>query len=987
MIFFQRAALQSSALPSVFRRGVVCLMFLLFAGGSWLFSGQAQAQSIVDLFLGKSNNTFRFQTPEQRLQKRIRDQWKQARTRYKSMLQQDQLLQTRVEKKIREYREIANRTRNRRAFMPKGVLPLELKQREKIVRQAERNRTLLVMLQFALSSRRQNSRELQESLQKLLNTRQTLSLRLKKRFTHQRQLPRLEKRELKAKLLQQSLRHKRKKTRRQLRKLKQYLEVNVEKLRNLRERLSQEMTLELQQQATSTSTKASRQQKGKPARFLFQLLLRMQFEFSRWRNEWLLVQRESLQLELQNSKQRIQHASFVQELVESRRRSISSRTRLGLWYQVTPPIQSPGVLFSSWWGAIRDGWEQQRLSAVKWKKAQQQRWARATSSKVFLTLSGLLLLFLFTVATSWNLSRWSEGWKVFSEQRMESHPRTRPLWQLLWLLLHLLGHLRWVLLFWFWTFLLVRVVQFPWTWQKLFPSLWLGLGVSMAFWLAGNILFAREQEERFFQVLDDDYAQNFRRLCKTFGVFLGLFLLKLPLVRWWFFPDNLIYAIHVLYYASLILCVLWLLLSRDALLTIIPKDTAVGRFVILFIYRFNWLLIAFVLGLFGVYVAGYINFSAFLGRALFLTTVVGMGMYAFHRVVSMAAFSLLGLTDAAALEKKERRWARHLHRLVRWVTNVVSLFLGISLLFSVWDVANGFTTTVSLFQHPLLQVQNTQISLLSLLQLVLVLGVSLWLSSFLRQQLNESVYPALRMKPDNRYAIDTIVHYLLVIVGLLTGLQWVGIGFGALAVVIGILGIGIGFGLQNIANNFISSLIIIFGKSIKVGDVIEAEGMLGEVKVISARSTTIECLDNKIVLIPNSELLTKRVINWSQGSPYIMADLRVGIAYGTDTHKVRDALLDEAGNHPEVLNDPTPVVRFADFGSHSLDFILWVGLSNPLRRFAIISELRYNINARFEAMNIVIAFPQQDIHFSPVLEESLLGKLSQHSVTVFEDRD
>jgi small-conductance mechanosensitive channel len=184
--------------------------------------------------------------------------------------------------------------------------------------------------------------------------------------------------------------------------------------------------------------------------------------------------------------------------------------------------------------------------------------------------------------------------------------------------------------------------------------------------------------------------------------------------------------------------------------------------------------------------------------------------------------------------------------------------------------------------------------------------------------------------------------------------------------VAGALSVGIGFGLQNIVNNFVSGLILLFERPIKSGDFVTVGGVEGTVKQISIRSTEIETLDRQNVIVPNSELVSQQVTNWVLHDPHGRLQLLVGVAYGSDVDKVRDVLLDVAQGHPQVLTDgissPRPKVLFREFGDSALIFELRVWIRQIRRRFDVSSEINFGIERAFREAGIEIPFPQRDLH-------------------------
>lgn len=193
-------------------------------------------------------------------------------------------------------------------------------------------------------------------------------------------------------------------------------------------------------------------------------------------------------------------------------------------------------------------------------------------------------------------------------------------------------------------------------------------------------------------------------------------------------------------------------------------------------------------------------------------------------------------------------------------------------------------------------------------------------------------------------------------------LRSLGVELNNLAMVAGGLSVGIGFGMQNVVNNFISGLILIFGRSLQVGDVVEVGGLTGRVRKISVRATMVETYDNAVIYVPNSEFMAGRLINWTSFSRSVRRSINVGVAYGSDTEKVIKILIDIAKKQENVLKYPVPNVVFNDFGSSTLDFQLRFWVKDYDLGVATMSDIRLAINSKFNAENIEIAYPQLDVH-------------------------
>ena len=208
-----------------------------------------------------------------------------------------------------------------------------------------------------------------------------------------------------------------------------------------------------------------------------------------------------------------------------------------------------------------------------------------------------------------------------------------------------------------------------------------------------------------------------------------------------------------------------------------------------------------------------------------------------------------------------------------------------------------------------------------------------------------------------------IFNYTFIFLGTIVVLQVWGLDLSSLTVFASVLGVGVGLGLQGIAKEFVSGLVLIFERPIQVGDFVEVAGLMGTVERISVRSTEIRTLDQVSVILPNSRFLDSEVINWSHSSPISRLKIPVGVAYGSNLEIVRNLLIKVAKNHQDILSMPSPQVFFSEFGDSSLKFNLLVWISKPYKQFQIKSDLYFKIDSEFRAEGIEIPFPQRDVHF------------------------
>jgi len=271
---------------------------------------------------------------------------------------------------------------------------------------------------------------------------------------------------------------------------------------------------------------------------------------------------------------------------------------------------------------------------------------------------------------------------------------------------------------------------------------------------------------------------------------------------------------------------------------------------------------------------------------------------------------------------------------------------------------------------PVLTLGEVNYSALQVLQLI-ALTVALWFGvSFLTRLFKSYVLVRTGADAGVQDVIAVLTQYVLTFLGLIVLLQTSGLDLRSLAIFASVVGVGIGFGVQNIANNLISGLIITLERPIKVGDFVKVGEQMGTVKRIGARSTEIYTLDQVSIIVPNSRFLESEVVNWSYGNPVSRLLIPVGVAYGSNIQHVQAALLEAARSHPEVLVRPQPQVWFLAFGASSLDFDLRVWVGDPKKQFRIKSDLNYRIEAAFRRYNIEVPFPQHDINVrSPQLDE------------------
>ena len=264
---------------------------------------------------------------------------------------------------------------------------------------------------------------------------------------------------------------------------------------------------------------------------------------------------------------------------------------------------------------------------------------------------------------------------------------------------------------------------------------------------------------------------------------------------------------------------------------------------------------------------------------------------------------------------------------------------------------------------PLLPIGGTRFTLWMLLYLLVFFALLIYVTGKLKAWMVERLLARTRIDIGMRQAVGSIFRYVIVAIGFMIILQTAGINLSALTVLAGALGIGVGFGLQNITNNFLSGLIILVERPIKVGDRIDVGRVTGDVVKISPRATTIVTNDNIAIIVPNSEFISSQVINWSYTNRDVRLNFPIGVAYHSDPELVRKVLLEVAADHSGVLKERNADVLLQEFGDSSLNFILRVWTRDYATTPGVLrSELNYAICKKFKEHGIEIPFPQRDLH-------------------------
>ncbi|MGM0397231.1 MAG: mechanosensitive ion channel family protein [Bacillota bacterium] len=279
--------------------------------------------------------------------------------------------------------------------------------------------------------------------------------------------------------------------------------------------------------------------------------------------------------------------------------------------------------------------------------------------------------------------------------------------------------------------------------------------------------------------------------------------------------------------------------------------------------------------------------------------------------------------------------------------------------------------------YPFITLGSLGIHLNLLIVSFLIITMAFHISKLFTKSFLPALYNRYQLDRGVQFTFNRLFHYVIMIIAILMTASAVGIQLSALTVFAGVLGVGVGFGLQNITSNFISGIILLFERPIKIGDRIIVEDIVGDVEQINMRATTIRSVNNEHIIVPNSYFLEEHVINRSFGSPFMRLVAPVGVSYNSDPDQVKELLMkvayDEAKENPAVLLEPMPYIHFVGFGDSSLDFELFVWVSDPRDLIKVKTNINFRIFRIFRENGVEIPFPQQDLHLRSV-DRDLLKK-------------
>ncbi|MCF6299551.1 MAG: mechanosensitive ion channel [Proteobacteria bacterium] len=359
-------------------------------------------------------------------------------------------------------------------------------------------------------------------------------------------------------------------------------------------------------------------------------------------------------------------------------------------------------------------------------------------------------------------------------------------------------------------------------------------------------------------------------------------------------------------------------------------------------------------------ILGFINLTVLFIKIAIRSSAIIMIAIGFSRIFINISFAWISLIDAK-LPEFYLKYGDKLNKRFKGVINFVVFILCAEYLLNIFEIKAVIHEKIGTFLTHKLAIGSLSLSLLNIILFIGILYITFLITLFIKKIIEKEILRKMRMPRGVPAAISMILRIFFVTFGILFALSAAEIKMSNIVVLIGALGVGIGFGLQNIVLNFISGLILIFERPIQTGDTIEVNTLVGRVKDIGIRASNITTYDGAEVVVPNSNLISNELINWTLSDSKRRVEIKVGTAYGSDPNQVLELLKKVALNNPDVYKDPPPRPLFEGFGDSSLNFRLlcWVHYENGLAAQSDIAIGIYNILAE---NNIQIPFPQVDLH-------------------------
>ncbi len=508
--------------------------------------------------------------------------------------------------------------------------------------------------------------------------------------------------------------------------------------------------------------------------------------------------------------------------------------------------------------------------------------------------------------------------------------------------------------------------------NEIVPELLGVLVAGMFFWLVLRSVLAPREEARRLLDLSNAAAARLMWLGMALAVLTGTDYFTSRLVDIFDMPVE--FTILKSIVGALLFAFVLVLVVRTRLREIDPDEPRRG-------YRgwnpiVYWLVWATVFAILIAIVAGYLSLGRFIAGQMIFTGSIAATLYiGFLASRAIATQGAVATTRFGARLRDERGFSElrldQIGLLLSILINAALLLVGVPIVLLQFglqwhDITRWTASLIFGFS-----VGGVQISLGRILIALLIFFVLIALTRMVQRWFDGKILARTQLDSGVKNSVKAGVGYVGFFVAAMVAVSWAGFNLSNLALIAGALSVGIGFGLQNIVNNFVSGIIMLIERPIKVGDIIALAGNEGFVRKINVRATELETFDRQSVIIPNSEVINSSVGNWMHTDSVRRILIVVGVAYGSDVEKVRELLLETIKDDDRVATFPPPFVYFADFGASSLDFQLRFFIRDIMETPFVESDVRFRIDKTFRENGIEIPFPQTDLHIRSGLAEAL----------------
>ncbi len=450
-------------------------------------------------------------------------------------------------------------------------------------------------------------------------------------------------------------------------------------------------------------------------------------------------------------------------------------------------------------------------------------------------------------------------------------------------------------------------------------------------------------------------------------IFIGLYLLNLIYVL---SPEHTLTHRFLLLLISLLSILFFGWIAKNKSIKSLSDEDSIVKY-IAYMIRFTipLMVIAVLANILGnVILASILTVGS-------LTSIYAAIMLIAASLVIISLLNLLMSTKIAFFSRIIRVHSKLLLEKLSKFIQLIAVLFWIRITLKQFNLFDLFKEWLTGFFSERLQVGTVDISFGDFVVFFLAIYASIIISRFIRFILQEDILVRMRLPRGVPAAVSMLANYSIIGLGFMIALSAAGFDLNRFAILLGALGVGIGFGLQNIVNNFISGLILIFERPIQVGDVVELTNLIGNVKRIGIRSSTIRTFDGSEVIVPNGNLVSNEVTNWTLSDKLRRIQINVGTAYGSNPEHVLKILRNIINNHPEVLEQPEPMILFQEFGDSSLNFNIRFWTATPETWLQLRSEISVDIFRMFKENNIEIPFPQRDLHLKSA-DPSILNPIS-----------